>query len=106
MGSLVSLETQYEFLTQTLSALLAACSTEEERDQIMAQYVSSRRNYLSCLQKIFHENDPQVATLVAEMQKEQQQIEDAAKHLENVAKIINVVADAVGVGTALAAKAA
>jgi len=104
--SLQSLEDQYMLLTQQLSMILAACPSQTERDQVMTQYVASRRNYWNCVQKVFHDDDPQVISLVTEMKSEQQQITDCTKHLDDIAKVIDVITDAVGVGTALAAKVA
>ena len=100
--SLKSLEDQYMLLSQQLSMNLAACKTQDQRDQIMTQYVASRRNYWSCIQKTFHEDDPQVVTLVQKMQDEQQAIKDCANHLDNIAKVIDTITKAVSVGTALA----
>ncbi|HYK36990.1 hypothetical protein [Alloacidobacterium sp.] len=103
--SLQSLEDQYMLLTQNLSMILAACPTQTERDQVMAQYVASRRNYWSSLQKIFHDNDPTVASLVQEMHDEQQKIKDCTKHLNDIARVIDIITDAVNVGAALAGEA-
>lgn len=103
--SLQSLEDQYMLLTQNLSMVLAACPTQTEHNQVMTQYVASRRNYWNSIQKIFHDDDPQVASLVQEMHDEEQKIKDATKHLDNIAKVIDVITDAVNIGTALAGKA-
>ena len=103
--SLQSLEDQYILLTQQLSEILAACPGQTERDQLMTQYVASRRNYWSSIQKIFHDDDPQIVSLVQEMHKEQQEIKDCTDQLNDIAKVINIITDAVKVGTALAAKA-
>lgn len=103
--SLQSLENQYMLLTQNLSMTLAACPSQTERNQVMTQYVTARRNYWSSIQKIFHDDDPKVASLANEMREEQQKIEDCTKHLNDIAKVIDIITDAVNVGTALAGKA-
>ena len=103
--SLQSLEDQYMLLNQQLSIFLAACKTQEQRDQLMSQYTTARRNYWSGIQKTFHDDDPQVTSLVGKMHDEQQQIKDCTKHLDNIANVINIITDAVNVGSALAAKA-
>jgi len=102
--SLQSLEDQYMLLTQQLSMLLAACPTQVERDQVMTQYVTARRNYWSSIQKVFHDDDPQVVSLVQELRTEQQKIADCINHLDNIARIIDIITQAVNVGTTLAAK--
>jgi DNA repair ATPase RecN len=104
--SLQSLEDQYMLLTQQLSMTLAACPTQMEQDQVMPQYVTARRNYWGTIQKTFHDDDPQIASLVQEMQEEEQAIKDSTNHLNDIAKVIDIITDAVNVGTALAAKAA
>jgi DNA repair ATPase RecN len=104
--SLQSLEDQYMLLSQKLSTILLACTTQAERDQVMAQYIASRRNYVGSIQKVFHNDDPQIAALVQQMQTEQQQIKDSINHLNDIAKVINILGEAVNVGTALAAKVA
>lgn len=102
--SLQSLEDQYMLLTQQLSGILAACSATQH-DLVMAQYLTSRKNYWRGIQKAFHDDDPQVEALVTEMHDEQKAIKAATAHLDNIAKVIDVITDAVSVGTALAAKA-
>lgn len=103
--SLQSLEDQYMLLTQNLSMVLAACPSQTERDRVMTQYVTSRRNYWSSIQKIFHDDDPKVVSLVNEMHAEQQKIKECTKHLNDIAKVIDIITDAVNVGTALAGEA-
>ena len=102
--SLQSLEDQYMLLTQQLSMILAACPTQTERDQVMTQYVASRRNYWNSIQSIVHDDDPQIVSLRTEMQTEQKRIEDCTKHLNNISKVIDTITEAVDVGTSLAAK--
>ncbi len=92
-------------LSQQLPEVLAACAGQTERDQVMTQYVTARRNYWSSIQKTFHDDDPQVASLVKEMQDEQKEIKDCTNHLNDISKVIDIITDAVNVGTALAAKA-
>lgn len=102
--SLQSLEDQYILLTQQLPMLLAACPTQTERDQIMTQYVTARRNYWNSIQKIFHDDDPQIVALVQKMQTEQKKIADCTNHLNNIAGVIDDITGAVSVGTSLATK--
>jgi len=103
--SLQSLEDQYMLLTQQLSTLLDACTTQAQRDQVMTEYTTARRNYWSGIQKTFHDDDPQIVSLVQKMQAEQKQIKEVTNHLNDIAKVIDIITDAVNVGTALAAKA-
>jgi len=99
---LQALEDQYMLLTQNLSMILAACPTQTERDQVMRQYVTARRNYWDSIQKVFHDDDPQIVGLVQEMQTEQKKIQDATNHLNNISRVIDIITQAVSVGTTLA----
>ena len=103
--SLQSLEDQYMLLTQQLPMILAACPTQTQRDQVTTQYVAARRNYWAGILKTFHDDDPQIASLVQDMKTEQQQIEAAVKQLDNISKVIDAITKAVTVGTELLAKA-
>jgi hypothetical protein len=103
--SLQSLEDQYMLLTQQLPMTLAACTIQAQRDQVTAQYVNSRRNYWNSIQKAFHDEDPAILSLVQQMHDEQKKIKESANHLNNIVEVINIITDAVTVGTALAAKA-
>jgi hypothetical protein len=104
-SSLQSLEGQYMLLTQNLSMILAACTTQQERDAVMEQYVAARRNYWNSITKIFHDDDPAVSALVKEMSAEQTQIESCMNQLNAIARVIRIITDAVTIGTALVAKA-
>jgi DNA repair ATPase RecN len=102
--SLQSLEDQYMLLSQQLAMTLAACVTQTQRDQVTAQYVASRRNYWNSIQKAFHDDDPTIVSLVQQMHEEQKKIKDSANQLNEIAKVINVITDAVSIGTKLAAR--
>jgi hypothetical protein len=104
-NSLQALEDQYMLLTQNLSAVLGACATQQEKDAVMQQYVTARRNYWNSIQKIFHDDDPSIAALVKRMNDEQKQIKGTVARLNEISRVINVITDAVSIGSALAAKA-
>jgi hypothetical protein len=103
--SLKALEDQYMLLTQQLSMLLAACKTQAQRNAIMTQYVTSRRNYWNSINKIFHDDDPRITALVQQMHAEQAKIKDCANHLDKIAQVLDAITEAVTVGTQLAAMA-
>jgi len=106
MGSaLLALQNQYIFLTQNLSMLLAACQTQEQRDAIQSQYVTCRRSYFNCVNTVFHDDDPAVAKLVGQMKTEQTELGKLVDGLNDIAKGINVITQAVQVGVQLASLA-
>ncbi len=100
--ALSSLEAQYLFLTQHLAEFLAACKTDDQRDQIRTQYVTARRNYWDAINKIFHDDDPKVEQAVAKMKDAQTSLEKLTKELANIAKVITGITTAVKIGSELA----
>lgn len=100
-NALQSLETQYFFLSQNLPILLAACQTQEQRDAVNTQYVTARRNYWNCIHQIFHDDDPAVAKLVAQMRSAEKDLEKAVNQLNDVGKVMDAITAAVTVGSNL-----
>lgn len=100
-NALLALQNQYIFLTQNLSMILAACSTQVQRDAIQSQYVASRRNYFNGINKIFHNDDPAVANLVSKMQSAQTTLTTMMNVLNDIAKVIDDITQAVKVGAEL-----
>ncbi|MHB1865535.1 MAG: hypothetical protein ACYCPS_05275 [Candidatus Saccharimonadales bacterium] len=104
-NALLALQNQYIFLTQNLSMILAACSRQEQRDAIQSQYVASRRNYFNCINKIFHDDDPAVTNLVSKMQSEQTTLTNMMNGLNDIAKVIDGITQAVKIGAQLVSAA-
>jgi hypothetical protein len=100
-NALLALQNQYIFLTQNLSMLLAACQTQDQRDAIQSQYVKCRRNYFNSVNSIFHEDDPAVTSAIAQMQTAQTALKNMLNGLDNIAKVMNDIADAVQIGAKL-----
>lgn len=103
--ALHSLEAQYLFLTQHLADILAACQTDDQRNQVRANYVTARRNYWDAINQIFHDDDPKIEQAVAQMKDAQNSLEKMTKDLANVAKVITAITTAVKVGSELASLA-
>lgn len=103
--ALNSLETQYLFLTVNLESMLAACNTDDQRNQIRVQYVQARRNYWDSINQIFHDDDPAIEHLVGQMKTAQDSLQAMTQDLANIAGVINTITTAVKIGTALASMA-
>lgn len=103
--SLAVLEKQYMFLSQGLPDLMAQGATTEELNAIRAAIVQSRTNYWTAINKILHDDDPDVETLVSQMNTAQLNLEAGLKNLGEVAKVIDVITKAVAIGSQLASKA-
>jgi len=99
--SLAVLENQYFTLKRNLSALLEACKDDKQREDAQTQYRLARGNYWQAQDKILNDNDPKVQQAAAQASAEQQKMEQALEHLEDVAKTLDIIAGAVSAGTHL-----
>jgi hypothetical protein len=102
--ALQALEDQYIYLTNNLSSILNACQNVADKNAVMTQYVTSRTNYFNCVNQMFHDDDPSVESLVAQMNQEQAAITAAVNNLGAIAGVITAITTAVQTGAALAAK--
>ena len=100
--SLEQLETTYFTLQSQIDMLSAACQTQEQRDALTTQYVQARKAYWGCVNKAFHDDDPQVVSLTNQLTAENKNLKDALNDLSDIAKVLNVVTQVVTVGASLA----
>jgi hypothetical protein len=100
--ALSSLETQYIFLTNHLDDFLGACQNQAQKDIIVVGYVDSRRNYWTCINKIFHDDDTKVVAAVKQVCSSEEALEQSLDHLNDIAKVMDAVTTAVKVGGELA----
>jgi hypothetical protein len=102
--ALQALEDQYIRLTNNLTSLLTACQGDADRNAIMSQYVTSRRNYFNCVNRMFHDDDPSIQVLVDQMKSEQTALTAAVTRVGVIAGVITTITTAVKTGASLAAK--
>jgi hypothetical protein len=100
-----ALENQYFLLRSTLSTLSDQGATPEQLNQMRTQVVQSRTNYWTALNKVLHDDDPQLQQLVAQLNAEQATLQTTIAKLGNVAKVIDAVTKAVSIGSQIVAKA-
>ncbi len=101
---LQELEATYFTLQSQIDMLSAACQTQDQRDALGTQYVRARQNYWACVNKAFHDDDPQVVKLTNQVDAANQQLTKAVRQLGDIAKTINDITSVVTMGTQLAAK--
>lgn len=101
---LQELETTYFTLQSQISVLSQACQTQEERDTVSAQYVQARQNYWACVNKAFHDDDPQVVTLTNQIDAANTQLSNAVQQLGDIADTISDITNVVTLGEQLASK--
>jgi hypothetical protein len=104
--ALNALEGLYVFLTTNLSVLQSTYPAEPQKSELMSLYVTARTNYWKCIDATFHDDDPQVASLVSQMKTQQTAITAEVAALTDVAKILNDITTAVQIGAKLVAFAA
>jgi hypothetical protein len=96
---------QIYFNYQTnLNAMVDACPQQTDKDYIANKLTQARTNYFACLNKSFQEHDPELKVLVTQAQGSAETLKHIEDHLAEVSKVIDVVTDAVTVGSKIAAK--
>ena len=103
--SLEALENLYFLLRGSLTTLQAHGATPDQLDQLRTQIVAARTNYWTALNKILHDDDPQVRNLTSQLNSAQISLEATIKHLNDVAKVLDAITKAVDIGSQIVAKA-
>jgi len=81
-----------------------AGQTPAQRDALSTQYVQARQNYWACVNKAFHDDDPQVVSLTAELAAANQQLSKAVKEMGDITTVLRNITSVVTLGSQLAAK--
>jgi len=102
--ALAQLEATYLTLQQQINMLGVACQSQDQRDSLSTQYVQARQNYWACVNKAFHDDDPQVVNLTNALTAANQQLTRAAKEMGDIAAALNNITKVVTLGSQLAAK--
>ena len=103
-SALQELETTYFTLQAQIGMLTAACTTEKQRSDLITKFVAARSNYWNCVNKAFHDDDPQVASLTTQLETANTQLNKLVQQMGNISKVIDGITQAVTVGASLAAK--
>ena len=103
--ALNALENQYFTVRDSLSPMTAQGATPAQVNQLRGLIVTARNNYWTSINKVLHDDDPAVESLVTQMGQQQLALQASLGHLSDVAKALNVITEAVDVGSLLAAKA-
>ena len=101
---LEELEKSYISLQSQINMISMACTDQSQRDQISAQYILARQNYWNCVNKAFHDDDPQVETLTRQLAEANQKLTATLAKLDDLAKVLDVMTEVAAVGGQLAAK--
>ena len=104
-SSVQALENLYFLLRSSLSTLQAHGATLAQLGQLLTQMVIARTNYWTALNKILHDDDPQVRNLTSQLNAAQISLSATIQHLDNVAKVLDAITKAVDIGSQLVEKA-
>jgi small-conductance mechanosensitive channel len=82
--------------------LSAACQTQAQRDTLQTQYVQARQNYWACVNKAFHDDDPQVVALTTQLDTFNKQLTTAVQQMGDISNLLNQITEAVSTAASLA----
>lgn len=98
---MAALERNYITIQDQVNTLSLDCD-QTERDALNAQLVAARSAYWSCVNKAFHDDDPLVVALTAQLKQQTQAIEDAVQDLGDIAEVLEQITTAVNTAAKLA----
>jgi hypothetical protein len=101
---LQELESTYFTLQSQIDMLSQACQTQEQRDSLSAEYVKARQNYWACINKAFHDDDPQVVSLTSQIDAANQELSTSVQQMGDITKTLTDITNVVTIGAQLAAK--
>jgi hypothetical protein len=96
------LEQNYISIQDQVNMLSLSCN-QAERDTLNTELVAARSAYWSCVNKAFHDDDPQVVALTAQLKQQTQAIKDAVQNMGDIAKVLDQITMAVNTAANLAA---
>lgn len=99
--SFENLEEQYLFLDRNFNRLFAACTTDDQKNQLRRAYVNARDNFWEARLRIFMENDPLVEELNSQLKAAKERIEDMLGNLKQIVQVLNTITAAVQLGSSL-----
>jgi ABC-type proline/glycine betaine transport system substrate-binding protein len=100
--ALTALEQNYMTLNQQLAMLSLNC-TPDQKTALMNQVVAARSAYWSCVNKAFHDDDPQVVSLASQLNAANQQLSNAVQQMGDIGATLTQITQAVTLASSLAA---
>ena len=101
-NAMMALEQNYMTI-QNVVTMLPLNGNKSLRDSLNTQVVAARRAYWSCVNKAFHDDDPRVVDLTAQLKQQTQAINDAVKNLGDIANNLDQITTAAETAAKLAA---
>ncbi len=103
--ALNALENQYFLINDNFGNLYAKCATDDQKAALQKQLTTARTNYWSAINKVLHDDDPEVQQLTSQMNTLALTLKATIDNEQNIVAVLGAVTQAVAVGTQLAALA-
>lgn len=100
--ALAALEQNYMNLNQQVAMLSANCNTDQKAE-LIKQLVCARVAYWSCVNKAFHDDDPQVMDLTTKLKAANQLLANAVQQMGDITVTLSQINTAVTLASSLAA---
>uniref|UniRef100_A0A7V5CTJ5 Uncharacterized protein n=1 Tax=Acidobacterium capsulatum TaxID=33075 RepID=A0A7V5CTJ5_9BACT len=100
--ALKALEEQYFLINDNYGSLFGQCATDDQKAQLQKLLTTARTNYWSAINKVLHDDDPEVQSLTSQLNTLKLTLQATIDSGQNIAAVLGAIAQAVGVGTQLA----
>src|SRR5579884_11657 len=100
--AMAALEQNYVTIQDQVNILALNCD-QGQRNTLNTQLVAARNAYWSCVNKAFHDDDPQVSALTANLKQQAKAIADAVENMGDIAKVLDQITTAVNTAAKLSA---
>jgi hypothetical protein len=97
------IEKLYFSLDMNFSQLFAACTTDDQRNQLKRDYVNARDNYFEARGRLFAMNDPLVKNIAEDLSAAQASINHDLQNLQNAVQILKTIDTAVSLASRIIA---
>jgi hypothetical protein len=101
--ALEKLQDLYFTLDRNFTRLLAACSTDAEKDQLRTDYVNARDAFWDARTRVFNESDPTIKQTSSELTDTKNKIDADLSSLQLTANTLKLVTAAARLASSLIA---
>jgi hypothetical protein len=99
--ALAALEQNYMNIQAQVGTLSLNCDPAQKQ-QLISQLVAARSAYWNCVNKAFHDDDPQVIELTNQLKASNDELQKDTKELGGIASVLDKIDTAVTIATKLA----
>jgi hypothetical protein len=104
-NALNALENQYFLINDNFGDLFARCATDPQKAELQKLLTTARTNYWSAINKVLHDDDPEVQSLTSQMNTLKLTLQATIANEQDIVAVLGAIGQAVAVGTQLAALA-